>query len=170
LEEKTVPEHEQVDKYKTAYEVIEQRLTALWSAIDSVATKTNIILGFASVILVVLAGFYSLENITWPCSTLVLFILAIATYVITVVLSLWSYRISAWSYRPDPDTLIEHSMDESCSLADLRRWVATECTAALKDNKSRLDTKAKLTNCVLGLFALETVFLVSGLAIAMINS
>lgn len=50
-------EHDQADKCTVAYEVVEHRLSALWSAIDAVDAKTNIILGFASTIVVIIAGF-----------------------------------------------------------------------------------------------------------------
>jgi len=43
-------EQAQVDKCTVAYEVVGHRLSGLWSAIDAVDAKTNITLGFASII------------------------------------------------------------------------------------------------------------------------
>jgi len=155
-------------KFTTAYEIIEHRLTVIWNAIDAIDTKTNIILGFASVILVILAGFFSLEPSKWQVLSLVLFALALLSYVILVVVSILSYRIRGWSYRPDPATLIKHCQDNTRSADDIREWVVSECESACSDNLVMLQEKSKLTNRVLYLFAAETVLLAFGLAYTLI--
>ncbi len=163
-------EHDQVDKLTIACEVTERRLTALWSAIDAVDTKTNITLGFASTIVVIIAGFYSFEPRIWPIPSVVLFGVALITYIILVVLSVLSYRIRGWSYRPDPGTLITHCQNNDCSVADMKHWVADECRVACYDNLKMLVRKSNLTNWVLITFAMETIFLVSGLAYGLLVS
>ena len=163
-------EQDQVDKCTVAYEVVGHRLSGLWSAIDAVDAKTNITLGFASTIVVIIAGFYSLEVRAWPAPSLVLFGLALIAYILLVVLSLLSYRIRGWSYRPDPSTLIKHCLDDRYSTADIKHWVAEECRTALDANNQILNKKASLTNCVLIVLALETILLVSGLAYGLLVS
>ena len=155
-------------KFTTACEVIEHRLATIWNAIDAIDTKTNIILGFASVVLVVLVGFFSLEPSKWQAPSLVLFFLALSAYVILVIVSILSYRIRGWSYRPDPATLIEHCQDNNYSADDVRAWVVSECKSACYDNLAMLQKKSKLTNLVLYLFAAETVLLAFGLAYTLI--
>lgn len=155
--------NDEMDKFTIAYEVVERRLAALWDAIDAVDTKTNISLGFASTIVVIIAGFYSLESRVWPIPSLVLFGLALTAYIILVFLSVLSYRVREWSYRPDPDTLITHCQDDGCEIIDMKRWVADECRAACYDNARMLRRKSALTNWVLIVFATETILLVSGL-------
>jgi len=155
------------EKLSLAHEVIEHRLTAIWRAIDSIDTKTNIILGFASAVLVFLAGFYSSGNKEWPTPSLILFILALIAYVITVVLSILSYRIKEWSYRPDPSTLIDYSQNRETSIADIRAWTTKECKLAIDTNLTHLRKKAALTNWALKIFCSETVFLVIGLIYTM---
>lgn len=165
LEEKN-PE----SKFTVAYEVIERRLVAIWNAIDAIDTKTNVILGFASVVLVVLVGFFSLDPNKWQTASLVLFLLALLSYVILLILSILSYRIRGWSYKPDPATLLEHCQDRECSADDLGKWVATECNAACYENLMWLEKKSRLTNWVLYLFAAETVLLAAGLALALMSN
>jgi len=155
-------------KFTSAYEIIEHRLTVLWNAIDAIDTKTNIILGFASGILVILVGFFSLEPGKWQAPSLVLFFLALLSYVILVIVSILSYRIREWSYRPDPATLIKHCQDNTCSADDIREWVINECESACSNNLAMLQEKSKLTNLVLYLFAAETVLLAFGLAYTLI--
>ena len=157
-------------KFTIACEIIERRLATLWNAIDAVDTKTNIILGFASVILVILAGFFSLEPSRWQAPSLVLFFLALLSYVILVIVSILSYRIRGWSYKPDPATLIKHCQDTNCSADDIREWAVSECESACSDNLAMLQEKSKLTNRVLYLFAAETVLLAFGLAYTLIIS
>ena len=151
------------NKLTTAHEVIEYRLAALWNAIDAIDTKINIILGFASTILIILAGFYSLGTKAWPALSIVLFGLALAAYITLLILSIIAYRIRDWSYRPDAKTLIEHSQDKKYNKADIEGWVATECESACYANLRMLKTKSRLTNLVLYAFAVETVLLASGL-------
>ena len=163
-------EHDQADKYTVAYEVVEHRLSAQWSTIDAVDAKTNIILGFASTIVVIIAGFYSLGIRTWPVPSLVLFGLALIAYILLVVLGLLSYRIITWSYRPKPSDLIEHCKGHRYSTADIKHWVAEECRTALDANNQTLNKKSSLTNWVLILFAVETILLVSGLTYGLLVS
>jgi hypothetical protein len=155
-------------KLTSAYEIIEHRLTAIWNAIDAIDTKTNIILGFASVILVILVGFFSLEPSKWQAPSLVLFFLALLSYVILVIMSILSYRIRGWSYRPDPATLIKHCQNSNYSADDIREWVVSECESACSDNLAMLQEKSKLTNRVLYLFVAETVLLAFGLAYTLV--
>lgn len=155
-------------KFTTACEIIEHRLATLWDAIDAIDTKTNTILGFASVILVILVGFFSLEPSKWQAPSLVVFFLALLSYVILVIVCILSYRIRRWSYRPDPATLIKHCQDSNYSADDIREWVVSECESACYDNLATLQEKSKLTNWVLYLFATETVLLAFGLAYTLI--
>jgi len=167
MAESNSQERELIEKLSMAYEVVEHRLTALWSAIDAVDTKTNIILGFASAVLVFLAGFYSWGDKEWPLPSLVLFCLTLAAYLTVVILSTLSYRIKEWSYRPDPSTLISHCQDENCSVPDMKRWIADECKLAIDNNLINLTKKARLTNWALKIFAVETILLAAGLIYAM---
>jgi hypothetical protein len=155
-------------KFTTACEVIEHRLDILWNAIDAIDTKTNVILGFASVVLVILVGFFSVDPSKWQGPSLVLFVLALSSYIILVILSILSYRIRGWSYRPDPAALIEHCQDNNCSADDVKAWVTGECKSACYDNLAMLNKKSKLTNLVIYLFAAETMLLAFGLAYALI--
>ena len=155
-------------KFTTAYEIIEHRLSVIWNAIDAVDTKTNIVLGFASVILVILAGFFSLEPSKWQTLSLVLFFLALLSYIALVTVSILSYRIRGWSYKPNPATLIEHCQDNNYSPDDVRAWVATECKSACYDNLIMLEKKSELTNRVIYLFAAETVLLAVGLGYTLV--
>ena len=116
-------------KLTTAHKVIEDRLTALWSSIDTIDTKTNIILGFASIILILFAGFYSLGiqslgSKALPVICVVLFSIALVAYIVLLVLSILSYRIRDWSYRPDPTTLIENSKNGKYTKAVPARLLA----------------------------------------------
>jgi hypothetical protein len=151
------------DKSAIAHEVIEHRLAALWDAIDAIDTKTNIILGFASALLVLLAGFYSWGDRDWPLVSLILFAFALAAYITIVVLSIRAYKVKGWSYRPDPSTLIKHSEDANLSVSDIRLWVTKECKLAIDDNLASLDKKAALTNYALRTFAAESTLIAVGL-------
>lgn len=155
-------------KFTIACEVIEHRLAILWNAIDAIDTKTNVILGFASVILVILVGFFSLEPSKWQVPSLVVFFLALLSYIMLVIVSILSYRIRGWSYRPDPATLIKHCEDNNYSADDIREWVASECKSACCDNLAMLRRKSELTNLVLYVFAAETMLLAFGLAYTLI--
>jgi hypothetical protein len=155
-------------KFTIACEVIEHRLDILWNAIDAIDTKTNVILGFASVVLTILAGFFSLEPSKWQALSLFLFFLALLSYIALVIVSILSYRIRGWSYRPNPATLIEHCQDNNYSADDVRAWVASECKSACYDNLAMLKKKSELTNLVIYLFAAETVLLAFGLAYTLI--
>ena len=154
------------EKLSIACEVVERRLTAIWSAVDAVDTKTNIALGFASAILVLLAGFYSLGPSAWPLLSLVLFSLALVAYIALVILSVLAYTVRAWSYRPDPSTLVQHCKDKEYCIADIKQWVADECKLSCYNNLEKLNKKATLTNWVLGILALQTILIVFGLAYA----
>jgi len=101
------------DKFTIACQVIEHRLDTIWNAISAIDTKTNVILGFASFVLTILAGFFSLEPSKWQALSLVLFFLALLSYIVLVIVSILSYRIRGWSYRPNPVTLVEHCQDNN---------------------------------------------------------
>jgi len=170
-----MPKHDEDEmdlegKLTTAHKVSEERLAALWSAIDTADTKTNVILGFASIILILFAGFYSLgnqslENKALPVICVLLFSIALVAYIVLLVLSILSYRIRDWSYRPDLKTLIENSKNEKYNKANIEAWVADECESAFSANLILLRNKSKKTNGVLYAFAVETVALASGLAL-----
>jgi len=93
---------------------------------------------------------------------------ALVSYVILVIVSILSYRIRGWSYKPDPATLVRHCQDDTCSADDVRMWVVNECESACSGNLVMLQEKSKLTNWVLYLFAAETVLLAFGLAYTLI--
>lgn len=154
-------------KLNVACEVIEHRLSVLWSAIDSIDTKTNIILGFASAILGLLAGFYALEDKVWPFLSLALFCLAGMAYIVLAILSISAYRIKAWSYRPDVKTLLQNCGDNKYDVSQIKKWLADECICSCYDNLNDLKKKASLVNWGLVLLIIETIFLTAGLTYAL---
>ena len=101
----------QKEKFVLAFEVIELRLSAIWNAIDSIDTKTNILLGFGSTIIIIIAGFYSLESYKWTLTMIFLFGIAAFAYIILVTLCILSYKIRNWDYRPEPKTLLMNCKD-----------------------------------------------------------
>lgn len=155
-------------KLTAACELIERRLAAIWSAVDAVDTKINIALGFASGILVLLAGFYSLGLSEWPIVSHVSFALALVAYIILVILGLLAYRVRVWSYRPDPAEFVKHCTTEEYDLVQLKKWVADECILSCRTNLDGLNKKALLANWLLILLALQTILTVFGLAYAVI--
>lgn len=169
MEKKNLEQQQLEDKLTIAYEVIENRLAVLWSAIDSIDTKINIALGFASAILGLLAGFYALENRVWPFPSLVLFSLASVAYILLAILSILAYRVKAWSYRPDVKTLLENCENKNYDIVQVKRWVAEECNTSWYKNLENLDKKATLTNCVLAILVVETIMLTSGFTYALFS-
>jgi hypothetical protein len=163
MAERDSKQQELRDKLAIAYDVIEHRLTALWNAIDAIDTKTNIILGFSSAVLVLLAGFYSWGDREWPLVSLVLFGFALAAYIAVVILSTRAYKVKEWSYRPEPSTLTDHCQDVNLSVSDVRLWVTNECKLAIDKNLANLKKKATLTNYALRVFAVETTLIAVGL-------
>jgi len=155
------------DKLTIACEVTENRLTVLWGAIDSIDTKLNIALGFASTVLGLLAGFYALESRDWPLLSLILFGSATVAYILLAILSILAYRVKGWSYRPDVKTLLEHCENENYNIAQIKKWVAEECNTSFYINQKKLGKKATLTNCALVLLVVETILLTSGLTYAL---
>lgn len=167
MEKEKLEQQQLEDKLTIACEVIENRLAVLWGAIDSVDTKINIALGFASAILGLLAGFYALENRVWPFLSLVLFGLAAVAYILLAILSILAYRVRGWSYRPDAKTLLENCENENYGIVQIKRWVVEECNTSFYKNLENLDKKATLANCVLVILVVETIMLTSGLAYAL---
>jgi hypothetical protein len=170
MEEHDSEERHLEEKLTLACELIERRLNAIWSAVDSVDTKINIALGFASTILVLLAGFYSLGTSAWPFVSLVLFGLALLAYTALAILSALAYMVRAWSYRPDPDTLVSHCKNKDYCFADIKQWISDECKLSCYDNLEKLKRKATLTNWILGILTLQTILIVFGLAYAIFTS
>jgi hypothetical protein len=168
MEVKNIKQKQLEDKLTIACEVTENRLTVLWGAIDSIDTKLNIALGFASTVLGLLAGFYVLESGDWPLPSLVLFGLATVSYILLAILSVLAYRVKGWSYRPDVKTLLEHCENKNYNIVQVKIWVAEECNTSFYDNLNNLDKKATLTNCVLVLLVVETILLISGFTYALI--
>ncbi len=138
-------------------------MAVIWNAVDAVDTKTNVALGFSSGILVLLAGFYSVNIDEWLLISHVLFGLATLAYIIIAALSILSYRIRDWSYKPEPRTFIEHCMNKEHTVAELKKWMADECESAIYKNIKGLNQKATLTNWVLAILALQTIFIIMGL-------
>lgn len=151
------------DKLGVSLEIVERRLGAILNAVDSIDSKTNLALGFASTILVILGGLYSLSPRQWPLLSLILFILALVAYIALVVLSVLSYRVRDWSYRPEPSTLLEHCENEDITPNQLMQWIFKECESACKNNLKKLSSKSKMTNLVLMMLAAETLLLAVGL-------
>jgi hypothetical protein len=163
-------EKELEDKITMACEVVEKRLEVIWSAIDSVDTKINVGFGFASGILGLLAGFYSLADKPWPYISLILFGLATVSYIVLVVLCILGYKIKAWSYRPDVETLLEHCENKEYTLLQMKKWLADECNESFYNNIDSLNTKANLANFAFIALVIETILLTSGLAYAIFYS
>jgi len=155
------------DKLTIACEVTESRLAVLWSAIDSIDTKINVALGFASAILGLLVGFYTLEDKAWPLPSLVLFGFAIVAYLLLAILSILAYRVKAWSYRPDVATLLQHCDNKEYNTAQIKRWVVDECNQSCYRNLENLNKKANLANYILVILVVQTVLLISGLFYAL---
>jgi hypothetical protein len=154
------------NKLNLACEVADRRLTTIWGAVDSIDTKINIVIGFASTILVLLAGFFSLGDRAWPIPSLILFALALLAYIILAIISILAYRVRPWSYRPDVATLLQHCENKEYTITQMKTWLAEECNKSCYDNLNELKRKAKLTNWGLAILATETTLLVLGLACA----
>jgi hypothetical protein len=169
MEKKNLEQQQLEDKLTIACEVIENRLAVLWGAIDSIDTKINIALGFASAILGLLAGFYTLENRVWPFPSLVLFGLATVAYILLAILSILAYRVKDWSYRPDISTMLNNCTNRKYDLAQIKEWVANECKMSFEHNLNNLKKKATLANYVLVVLFVETIMLTSGLAYALFH-
>jgi hypothetical protein len=166
--EKEANEKKQLEeKLTTACEVIENRLSTIWGAIDSVDNKINIALGFGSTILGLLAGFYALGNKEWTLASLILFSLALVAYIILASLSIYAYRVKAWSYRPDVDTLLKYCVDIKYSAVNIKKWIAEECNISCYDNIGGLNKKATIANRIL-VVILETILLTVGLVCSLI--
>jgi hypothetical protein len=149
------------DKFAIACQVAESRLSVSWNAISSIDTKINAAFGFASGILGLLAGFYSLGNHGFPTLSLVLFGLATLVYILLVILSITAYRVQKWSYRPDIKTLLDHCENEN--IVSIQEWLANECKTSFDDNLISLNKKGTLANYILVLLAVETILLTAGL-------
>jgi hypothetical protein len=160
---------ENEDKLTMACEVVEKRLEVLWSAIDSIDTKINVVIGFASAILGLLAGFYALQTKEWALTSLILFGLAAAAYIILVILSIFAYRVKAWSYRPDVKTLLQHCENNEYTLVQMKKWLADECNESFYKNIDNLNKKADFANIALIIFIVETILLTSGFAYALFH-
>jgi hypothetical protein len=149
------------EKLSIACEVAESRLSVAWNAIDSLDSKINGGFGFASAILGLLAGFYSLESNRLPFTSLLLLGFAAFTYILLVIISIFAYRAKNWSYRPDIKTLLKYC--ESEKITEIKEWLANECKLSFDSILKNLKKKATLTNWVLILLAIETLLLTSGL-------
>lgn len=104
----------------------------------------------------------------WPGVSHTAFALAGIAYIVLAALGLFAYRVRAWSYRPDPAEFVKHCTTEEYDLAQLKKWVANECILSCNTNIESLNRKASLTNWLLVLLALQTIFTVFGLAYAVI--
>jgi len=150
-----------VEKLTIACEIAESRLSVSWDAISSIDTKINAAFGFASVILGLLAGFYSLGNNSLPLLSLYLFALATLAYISLVILSIIAYKVQKWSYRPDIKTLLDYCENEN--IVSIQEWLANECKISFDDNLKSLNKKGTLANYILALLAVETILLTAGL-------
>ncbi len=139
------------------YEVAMNRLQAQMEQIDAIDAKLGTILGFASAILAIFAGFMALGNLERPLFALVLFGLAFLAYLALVIVTIYGYRLIEWHFRPDLNTLQEHcrSFDE----AVMKTWVADECIRSINDNRDNIAYKASSANRAVYLLALEVILL-----------
>jgi hypothetical protein len=88
-----------------------------------------------------------------PRPALWLYVAALGTYVVLLVVGAFAYGISRWSQRPEPGTLQTVSAvydDES-----VRFWVAAECVRSLEANRAALGRKAFLTSAAIVLLAID---------------
>jgi cell division protein FtsL len=91
-------------------------------------------LGFASIALALIAGFFSGEQFTLPTTSKYLFYGALLAYIFVVILSIMSYRTKEWSFRPEPETLVSHCTDKECSVGEIRNWLVNEIKESYTKN------------------------------------
>jgi hypothetical protein len=142
---------------QTYYDIAVSRLDEQTERANGLDSKLATAFGFSAAILPTFGALLALAKHDRPHSAIVLYVVAMAVYIVMLGVAALAYRITKFSMRPDLETLKVHSDQHSDST--MRIWVGNECLLSIATNEPKLHRKAVLTTWALGLLALEAVLL-----------
>ncbi len=129
---------------EVAYEVALRRLDSQFQRIDVIDGKVTGILGLASTMLGIFAGFIAVVVSSEEAASVVFAAGAgsviLASYLLVVWNALGATAIGDWDQRPDWRPLLDSAQE--LDLATMHLWVAEGCVASLEENEEKLLTKA----------------------------
>lgn len=139
------------------YEVAMQRLSEQIGRLTRLDSKTATVFTFASAILPVFGGLLTLSDRTLPSSSIALFVLGLLIYGALLWFSYQAYQVRWWSFRPELETLKEHSK-RSDELV-MKWWVAEECSRSVKTNEPMIAKKTRNLFLAIALLPAEALVL-----------
>lgn len=157
---------------QVAYDVAMRRLEEQMRQIDAIDNKIGLIIGAASAVIAIFAGFAAttIENDRSVSLAVggVFIALAIVSYLPAIGLGLLAYRFEKWDLRPNWSYLLEYA--RGYSEDSMRFWVAEGCVLSLDENSKTLQRKLDRAGWAAVFLATEaTVSALGLLAIVLAN-
>jgi hypothetical protein len=155
-----------------AYDVAMRRLDDQMRQIDAIDNKIALVIGTASAIAALFAGFAATTVEAAETGSLVTGILALASVGLIYGWAAYSafraYWFYEWSLRPNWDQLIEFSSTSADGL--VKSWIAANCVRSMKENVGQIENKVERAGLAFKLLMAQGLATVAGmLAIVLVN-
>jgi len=163
---------EEFEAAEVAYDVAMRRLDEQMRQIDALDNKITLVIGTASAVAALFAGFAASTIHTDETASVVTGVLALLTvglmFAPSATMGFRAYWFYEWSVRPGWDQLIEFSRNNSNGL--VKSWVAVNCIASLETNTAQIQRKLGRAGLAVLFLMLEGAAAVLGmLAILVVN-
>ena len=152
----------QEDNMEILSTVAFDKLKTQIGSIDGLDNKIGVMFGLTNGLLIGLLSFVGFIEKPIQCTIIYLIYTSFASYLLSMVLLVCSYRIRRWDFRPNLSTLKEICTDEQYSGFPkiIREWVAEECMDAYDYNNIGIVQKRRLTFRALAFVLVQTILLV----------
>jgi len=132
------------------------------SSIDGLDNKIGVMFGLTNGLLIGLLGFVGFIEKPIQCTIIYLIYTSFVTYLLSMVLLVYSYLIRRWNFRPNLSALKGICTDEQYNGFPqiIRGWVAEQCMEAYDYNNIRIVQKRRLTFRALAFVLVQTILLI----------
>jgi hypothetical protein len=126
------------------FELINRRYDSEHARTNNLDSKANSLIGFTSIVvgLILGAGTMDILKLLHAQSAIVIYFIGIATLLLSIGFSLWSFRVRSWIMVPKVQTLIEKYTTKSYD--EVLKRNAGEMAKAVAFSEVQNNNKAKL--------------------------
>lgn len=150
---------EELPNLDLVFTEVKEQLAVQLKQVDSLDTKTGLILGFGSLIVTTVMSIKATVTSRGNIS-LGLLVLAVFTYALIIWYSCLAYKIREYRKDPNPENLYQKYVKEkSYSLNFTKELLVLNCLESFKWNKKIIEDKARYHNLAFAYLVFELVVL-----------
>lgn len=146
-------------------ETARHKLDSQLSAINAIDTKIGLIFGFASATLTLPTAVLAMDDVSPPCSSVVLIAIGAAAFLACAIFSIWGFSVRNWKMGPNLSDLWKLANAENEKTVGW--WTYRAYMLSYDENRDQWYVKGDCAKYATGALAIQTIFLGAGMIAAL---